>query len=374
MQRPWAIGFAALLLASPSLGATVRAATVTSEYISSPAHYRFEEMIQLNNPSRTAAQNIVARVILLPPTTLYSQVTLTGFSQRPTRIVHDQNGNTVGIYAIHRLASGHRLRIELTWSVVSHAIAYRLPHRVAPYDTQSHLFRFYTNPRFEYHQGVSTDAPQVVAVVRKVTRGLVSPVARARALFYWEVAHIRYNPNGRSAGSAVATLAAKTGICSDFAELYAALLRTDHIPARLISGYATNNGGGQAGFHEWDEFYVPRVGWVVADPTWGHFGYFARLSDDWHVPLYGGVVPDVEVHYASKSLGAALTVSTVYHFTTQSMSLTSPPSKVPLPVLAVALPHNTATAHRPVRGFWHRWWTALTHAIHSLLQRLTHWF
>ncbi len=52
---------------------------------------------------------------------------------------------------------------------------------------------------------------------------IVSPVAGARALFDWEVDHIRSNPQGRSSGSPVATLASRTGICSDFVELYVAL-------------------------------------------------------------------------------------------------------------------------------------------------------
>jgi len=371
MRRFLVLAFATLPLTAPSMGAIVQAASVTSEFISEPAHYQFRETIKLHNRSQTVAENIVARVVLLPPSTLYSQVTLTGYSQRPDRIVHDQNGNTVGIYRVQRLAGGQTQTLHLQWSVISHAIAYRLPAHVKPYNTHSALFRLYTNPHFEYRQGVSTDAPAITAIVQKVTRGLTNPVARAKALFVWEVNHIRYNPQGTSSGSALATLKTGSGICSNFAELYAALLRTDHIPARLISGYATNNGGGKAGFHEWDEFYIPDVGWVVADPTWGHYGYFARLQDNWHVPLYGGVVPDVDVHYASRDRRAILTVSSSYQFTTQSMSITPAP-KVPLPIAAAGLPNTTARVHRHPQSAWARWWAAVIHAIGAVLKRLSH--
>ncbi len=188
------------LLAWPSFGTTVRAASPTSAYISSPAYYLFQEGIRLDNPGRTAAQHIVAHVILLPPHALYGQVTLTSVSRRPTRIVRDQNGNTVGIYTLARLDPDHALRITPKLSVVSHAIAYRLPQKTAPYDIDSRRFRLYTNPHFEYRQGVSTDAP---TVVRKVTRGrvlaLMQPVITSDHFHVIELAMARSFENAARA-------------------------------------------------------------------------------------------------------------------------------------------------------------------------------
>ncbi len=369
----WFFGLLALSTTVAGWSPLVRAADPVSEYISKPAQYQFQETIRLVNHATTPALNVVARVILLPPKTAYSQVQLTAVRPEPNRLVQDNNQNTIGIYHFPRIGGGQTRTITVRLTAVSHAIAYRLPETVAPYDTHSALYRQYTNPRFEYREGVNTDAPALRILVRRATQGLTSPVARAKALFTWEVNHIQYRPGSHAAGSALATLRLHSGICSDFAELYAALLRTDHIPARLISGYVTNNGGGQAGFHEWDEFYLPQIGWVVADPTWGHFGYFARLEDNWHVPLYGGTVPDVSVHYASRVKSGTLRVFTRYQFTTESMTPTPAPHQ-PLPVLSVALPHNTARAHRLPASGLARWWQSLIHAVARFFHFLTHWW
>jgi len=49
------------------------------------------------------------------------------------------------------------------------------------------------------------------------------------------------------------TLKEKTGICYDFSSLYAAMLRSEGIPAKLVKGYAPNYA---TGYHAWNEVYV----------------------------------------------------------------------------------------------------------------------
>ena len=63
-----------------------------------------------------------------------------------------------------------------------------------------------------------------------------------------------------------ATLKDKTGICYDFSSLYAAMLRSQGIPAKLVKGYAPNYA---QGYHAWNEAYdsVAKK-WVVIDSTY----------------------------------------------------------------------------------------------------------
>lgn len=348
-------------------------AAVTSEFTGPPVDYGFVETVRIHNDSSQRALDVTARVILLPPKTIYSRVRVTRTSIAPTRTIVDADGNTVGLYQLSGIAAHGTATIIVHFNAISQAIAYRLPSTTEAYDTHSALYETYTNPRFEYQQGVNTDAPPVKAVVTHVTRGITSPVARARALFVWETHHIRYSTGQHASGGAVATLRTRIGICSDFAELYAALLRTDHIPARLISGYVTNNGAGQAGFHQWDEFYLPQDGWVVADPTWGRFGYFGRLQDNWHIALYAGTVPDVQVGYRSRDPEASLKVDTVYQFVKQSLESTAPPRHRGLPVLSVAPSHNTVTRQSP-DPWWRRILRSFADFVAHLFSHLRSWF
>ena len=62
------------------------------------------------------------------------------------------------------------------------------------------------------------------------------------------------------------TLAEKKGICYDFSSLYAAMLRSQGTPAKLVKGYAPKNA---SGYHAWNEVYdVNKKEWLVVDTTY----------------------------------------------------------------------------------------------------------
>ena len=59
------------------------------------------------------------------------------------------------------------------------------------------------------------------------------------------------------------TFADKTGICYDYASLFAAMLRSIRIPAKLVKGYASDS---PDEYHAWNEVYVAGR-WIVIDTT-----------------------------------------------------------------------------------------------------------
>jgi transglutaminase-like putative cysteine protease len=60
-------------------------------------------------------------------------------------------------------------------------------------------------------------------------------------------------------------LAARRGVCQDFAHAMISLCRAARIPARYVSGYlATQRANGT---HAWTEVFIPSAGWVALDPT-----------------------------------------------------------------------------------------------------------
>nr|WP_307992635.1 transglutaminase-like domain-containing protein [uncultured Niameybacter sp.] len=57
----------------------------------------------------------------------------------------------------------------------------------------------------------------------------------------------------------------KTGICYDFSSLYAAMLRSQQIPTKLVKGYSEN----AKGYHAWNEVYDEQLKeWVIVDTTY----------------------------------------------------------------------------------------------------------
>lgn len=64
----------------------------------------------------------------------------------------------------------------------------------------------------------------------------------------------------------------KTGQCDEISNVLCSMLRSAGIPARPAAGLvhaAANNEIGSPGGHAWTEFYLPEVGWVPMDATWG---------------------------------------------------------------------------------------------------------
>jgi transglutaminase-like putative cysteine protease len=61
----------------------------------------------------------------------------------------------------------------------------------------------------------------------------------------------------------------RAGVCQDFAHLFIATARAMGVPARYVSGYIHDAGGGGASSasHAWGEGWVPGRGWVGYDAT-----------------------------------------------------------------------------------------------------------
>ena len=59
------------------------------------------------------------------------------------------------------------------------------------------------------------------------------------------------------------TFSSGRGICYDFAALFASMLRSQGVPAKLVMGYTPN----AVGYHAWNEVYVDGK-WIVVDITY----------------------------------------------------------------------------------------------------------
>jgi len=81
---------------------------------------------------------------------------------------------------------------------------------------------------------------------------------------------IKYTPNVTTVHTkAIEILASPAGVCQDYSHLMLGILRSQHIPARYVSGYL-NQGKqfvGSARMHAWIEVFIPALGWVGLDPT-----------------------------------------------------------------------------------------------------------
>lgn len=358
-MRGLVAGFVVLALSIYAPFTTVEASDVA--ITSLPAYYEFTKTVTITNSGKGTALGVVADVVLLPATTNYAHVTLSGTSLTPSTTKRDRYGNLIGVYDWSRLKPGQSVTLSLTYQATSSDVSYHLPRTYGAYHVSSESYKTYTNPKLEASY-VDTDSATIKSLDASITRGMTNPYQKAQATFNWIVHNIHYNYSLHASGSALATLSSHLGICSDFAELYVGMLRTEGIPARLIGGYVTNNGGGQGGFHQWVEFQLPGTGWVVADPTWGQFGYFASLQDNWHIPLYDGIRSDISVHWQYTKSGTNLphlAIKYHYHFSAQQGAPDHKHKKLPL--VSVTPP---VAIHHAALGFWTAIEVELIHGVH----------
>jgi transglutaminase-like putative cysteine protease len=93
---------------------------------------------------------------------------------------------------------------------------------------------------------------------------------RLNATLYEELS---YEPRTTRVDSPIdEALAAKAGVCQDFAHIMTALVRGLGIPCRYVSGYLAPRASGhdrstEHATHAWVEALLPEVGWLGFDPT-----------------------------------------------------------------------------------------------------------
>jgi len=122
------------------------------------------------------------------------------------------------------------------------------------------------------------------------THGLADPLAKARAIYDYVVATLRYDKSGTGWGNgdAIWACTAKRGNCTDFHSLLIGMMRAAGIPARFEIGFPLpedQHDGTVPGYHCWAEFYVEPYGWIPVDASeaWKHQDkkdYFFGAHDD----------------------------------------------------------------------------------------------
>lgn len=109
------------------------------------------------------------------------------------------------------------------------------------------------------------------------TRGIQDPMAKARAIYDYVIATMRYDKSGTGWGNgdAIWACTAKRGNCTDFHSLFIGMMRAAGIPARFEIGFPLpeeQHAGAIPGYHCWAEFYLERYGWIPVDASeaWKH--------------------------------------------------------------------------------------------------------
>ena len=169
----------------------------------------------------------------------------------PYRLIEDEHGNQVLVFEFENMPPNSAKVIAITAEL---ALANKPNSISAP--TSAFLG---SEPFIEANN----------VQVQKLAHTLISgtPFETAKNIQGWLVDNIQsiaYIPDDRGA---LYALKQRSGDCTEFSYLFAALARANGLPARVMGGYVYENNAAlnAADYHNWVEFFTDGV-WHIADP------------------------------------------------------------------------------------------------------------
>lgn len=209
-------------------------------------------------------------------------------------VVNDHDLNTDGVFEYYPLTEGsgeysiqlyEQLEGKKYTKVISVTVSAVIADEVSPYS--------YPNRYVMYDQGSAC-----VYKAAEVCAGISNTIEKIAAIFGYITDNITYDNDlaSKVSNGTVGVyvpdpdrvLASKKGICFDYASLFAAMLRSQGIPSRLVIGYAKENI-----YHAWNEVYTTETGWISAELLLKKMGYnivdstfYANTSDKPGIAAY----------------------------------------------------------------------------------------
>ena len=109
-----------------------------------------------------------------------------------------------------------------------------------------------------------TDQSETVKKAAELTEGKETEMEKIDAIYDYIISNIKYDTEKAKTvksgylPSVDEILKLNKGICFDYASLMAAMLRSQGIPAKLVTGYSSK----LSVFHAWNEIYTKETGWI----------------------------------------------------------------------------------------------------------------
>ena len=127
----------------------------------------------------------------------------------------------------------------------------KLNDQNAPYLISSQMINF-------------TETSETVKKAKELSEGKTTDIEKVDAIYDYVISNIVYdNEKARTVKSGYLPsideiLKINKGICYDYSSLMAAMLRSESIPTKLVTGYSSN----LSAFHAWNEVYTKETGWI----------------------------------------------------------------------------------------------------------------
>ena len=242
-----------------------------------------------------------------------------------------EHGNRMLFWDFGREPENASYKVNIKFCLESYEIHAKVdPNEIGPYDKTSEQYALYTRSTHKVHI-----TPKIRQLAQAAVGNQKNAYLQAKQIFEFVRKRMRFKFVRHDRGSGVDSLLdfavtdPKTGEqhfegqCAHYSVFFVALCRAVGIPARGVTGmigwgpwirekdlklrseqYTKLSPAGLAaarlygpmGGHTWAEFYLPKYGWIPADPTWGKLGY----QDNYRVILSKGRDVKIGPHAAQE--------------------------------------------------------------------------
>jgi transglutaminase-like putative cysteine protease len=263
----------AVLCAFIAMGLTARPASNASAASSPEAAFRtFEFTYQVHFPPTESSSGLVRLWIPLPQADGYQDVSNLHID---SVVAHSQGRDPEykDSFAVFKptppqAASGFDVTLRFLATRREHKVALNGPMiNTSAASTPDPMLQRYLEPdKLVPLNGM------IAELAREHTAGDTTQLEKARHIYEYVVATMRYDKSGEGwgRGDAVWACTSKRGNCTDFHSLFIGMMRSSGIPARFEIGFPLPEGkteGDISGYHCWAEFYLNGVGWVPVDAS-----------------------------------------------------------------------------------------------------------
>lgn len=227
--------------------------------------------VNFNFPLNNTSSLPATFTVTLPPNTSGQQVTVAKLDPEPASTRLDVDGNILADYTV-----APKTNITVKTNVV--AVVSYVEYNLAASGTKDQIPRDLVAKYTGSQQYWPTNDPEISTKAKELTNGKASVAEQVRAINDYVVSKLSYNNekikyNIRQGGSK-AIQNPDNAICLEYSDLTISLLRSAGIPARMPVGYGYSGSLKQSNsvtdsLHSWVQAYIPNVGWINMDPTWG---------------------------------------------------------------------------------------------------------
>lgn len=239
--------------------------------------------VNFNFPLKNNSDGDKNFTITLPPDMPNQKIFINSLDPKPESTYLDQDGN---ILANYKVPPHKDIIVKTDISALVKYLEYNLSASGDKEDIPDDLVKKYTKPT-QYWQ---SNNPDILVRAKSLSKGNINVAQVVKATDKFVIEHLSYNNekikyNIRQ-GAVKALKDPANAVCLEYSDLMIALLRAQGIPARMPIGYAYSSNLKASdsvadSLHSWVEVYVPKVGWMVVDPTWNEkFSSFGKSDMD----------------------------------------------------------------------------------------------